>query len=204
MIALRIVYLVEGYKFIQFYEYKKRKGMGPVMSDQEFSDIYERQAERVYAICCFYLGNPADAQDAVQNIFIRLLEKQEVFCSRQHEEAWFYTVARNHCRDILRSGWRKKRIDLGNSLQEKLEHEKIAEDDSNECIEQALRKLPVKQKEVLYLYYYEEYSIKEMSALLHRKESTIQSQLAAGRRKLKKQLVKGGVVDEPKICKSNE
>ena len=115
-----------------------------------------------------------------------------------------YTVARNHCRDILRSGWRKKRIDLGNSLQEKLEHEKIAEEDSNECIEQALRKLPVKQKEVLYLYYYEEYSIKEMSALLHRKESTIQSQLAAGRRKLKKQLVKGGMVDEPKICKSNE
>ncbi len=168
------------------------------MPEQEFLDIYERQAGRVYAICCFYLGNPADAQDAVQNIFIRLLEKQDAFCDRQHEEAWFYTVARNHCRDILRSGWRKKRVDMAIPVQEKPK-----EAAGNECLEQALRGLPVKQKEVLYLYYYEEYSVKEISALLHRKESTIQSQLAAGRKKLKKQLTKGGVPDGPRTCKSN-
>lgn len=55
----------------------------------------------------------------------------------------------------------------------------------NPYLEQALRELPIKQKEVLYLYYYEDYSIREISGLLKRKESTIQTQLAAGRKKLK-------------------
>ena len=48
-----------------------------------------------------------------------------------------------------------------------------------------IMELPVKYREVLYLYYYEEYSIREISELLSRKESTIQTQLAAARQKLK-------------------
>ena len=152
------------------------------MTEQEFQAVYERQAERLYKICSFYLGNPTDAQDAVQNIFIRLLEKQTVFQNKQHEAAWFYTVARNHCRDILRGGWHKKRADIPVPVQ--IQPEEPVQQ-HNTLLEQALRRLPVKQKEVLYLYYYEEYSIREISALLHRNESTVQTQLAAGRRKLK-------------------
>ena len=53
------------------------------MTEQEFQAVYGRQADRVYKICCFYLGNPVDAQDAVQNIFIRLLEKKTVFWDEQ-------------------------------------------------------------------------------------------------------------------------
>ena len=151
------------------------------MTEQEFQAVYGRQADRVYKICCFYLGNPVDAQDAVQNIFIRLLEKKTVFRDEQHEAAWFYTVARNHCRDILRSGWYKKRADI--KLPEMTQPE---ESERCDWLEQALRHLPVKQKEVLYLYYYEEYSVREISMLLDRKESTIQTQLAAGREKLKR------------------
>lgn len=49
-------------------------------------------------------------------------------------------------------------------------------------------KLPQKYREVLYLYYYEEYSVKEIGIMLKRKESTIQSRLAAGRNKLKTRL----------------
>ncbi len=55
----------------------------------------------------------------------------------------------------------------------------------NPQLERALQNISVKQKEALYLYYYEEYSIREISQMLHRKESTIQSQLAAARKKIK-------------------
>ena len=48
-----------------------------------------------------------------------------------------------------------------------------------------MMELPEKYREILYLYYYEEYSVRELSQLLHRKESTIQTQLADGRKKLK-------------------
>lgn len=153
------------------------------MTEQEFQPLYERQAESLYKICRFYLGNPTDAQDAVQNIFIKLLEKQMTFHDEQHESAWFHTVARNHCRDILRSGWKKKRVDM-ETLPEYPAPEEKQQQDS--YLEEALSRLPVKQKEVIYLYYYEEYSIREISRLLNRRESTIQSQLAAGRKKLKR------------------
>lgn len=160
------------------------------MTDQELQAVYERQANRIYKVCCFYLGNPSDAQDAVQNIFIKLLEKQVTFQNEQHEMAWFYTAARNHCKDILRSGWYRKRVSA--QLQPDLAPEPEAEPTGNPYLEQALRQLPVKQKEVLYLYYYEEYAVREIAALLNRKESTVQTQLASGRKKLKKQLMQGG------------
>lgn len=152
------------------------------MTEQEFQAVYERQVSRIYQICCFYLGNVADAQDAVQNIFMKLLEKQIRFRDEQHEMAWFYTVARNHCKDLLRSGWRKKRVDM-EALPEISARREVPVHDPH--IEQAIQTLSVKQKEVLYLYYYEEYSIREISQMLNRKESTIQTQLAAGRKKIR-------------------
>lgn len=162
------------------------------MTNQEFQSIYERQVSRIYKVCCFYLGNPADAQDAVQNIFIKLLEKHVTFQNEQHETAWFYTAAKNHCKDMLRSGWHKKRAAASLKLQPAPDLE--SESAGNPYLEQALRQLPVKQKEVLYLYYYEEYSIREIASLLNRKESTVQTQLAYGRKKLKKQLMQGGTL----------
>ena len=57
-----------------------------------------------------------------------------------------------------------------------------------------MMKLPVKYREVLYLYYYEAYSVGEMSKMLDRKESTIQTQLATARKKLKIELEKEGFI----------
>ncbi len=154
------------------------------MTEQEFQAVYNRQAERVYKICCLYLGNPADAQDAVQTLFLKLLEKRIIFQNEQHENGWFCIAARNLSKDLLRSRWRKKRIDTGTSMCENSTAQNL-QAQKNPYLEQALRELPIKQKEVLYLYYYEDYSIREISGLLKRKESTIQTQLAAGRKKLK-------------------
>ena len=55
-----------------------------------------------------------------------------------------------------------------------------------------IRKLPDKYRDVIYLYYYEEYSVKEMAKILGRGESTLQTQLSAARGKLKKMLEKEG------------
>lgn len=154
------------------------------MTEQEFQAVYNRQAERVYKLCCLYLGNPADAQDAVQSLFLKLVEKKITFQSEQHENGWFCVAARNLSKDFLRSGWRKKRMDAdASAFADKTGQTEPAQ--KNPYLEQALRKLPVRQKEVLYLYYYEDYSVREIAGLLKRKESTIQTQLAAGRKKLK-------------------
>ncbi len=152
------------------------------MTDKEFESIYERQSDYIYKLCCFYLGNASEAQDAVQNIFIKILEKHIKFKNEQHEKAWFHTVARNHCKDIMKSAWWKKKTYI-ETIPEFPLQENIQPDNSG--LENALRYLSIKQKEVIYLYYYKELSINEISKLLKRKESTIQSQLAAGRKRIK-------------------
>lgn len=157
----------------------------------EFNDIYSRQAERVFKLCCIYLGNEQDAQDAMHSVFVKMFEKNIRFKNQNHEAAWFCLTAKNYCYDILKSSWRKKRANY-----EELEKQDNATITGMSSVEnriimrEALSKIPIKQREVLYLYYYEEMSVKEISILLKRKESTILSQLAAGRKKLRKILEK--------------
>lgn len=150
---------------------------------EDFRAVYDRQADRVYRLCMLYLKNDSDARDGVQDIFLKLLEKNISFESAVHEQAWFIRTTKNYCIDKLKSFWRRKRADwnewsgqAGNEPQEE------------GVLLEMVMKLPMKYREVLYLYYYEEYSVREIGNMLGRKESTIQSQLAAGRKKLRQQL----------------
>jgi len=172
------------------------------MQEEDFKELYSRHAGMVYRICMLYLQNPADAEDAVQNIFIKAWERQEGFKDTEHRKAWFITVARNYCRDVLKSCWCRKRADI----KEAKEFDKAVEDGLNrtatgsskrtgkdEAVLEAIMELSAKYREVLYLYYFEEYSIKEISEILHRKESTIQTQLMSARKKLEKILIANGL-----------
>lgn len=86
--------------------------MQPELEQKVFRQIYERQLERVYRLSLIYLKNVPDAEDAVQNIFLKMLEKEPVFQDENHETAWFVRVTRNYCRDVLRSFWKRNRISL--------------------------------------------------------------------------------------------
>ncbi len=151
-------------------------------------DVFERQHKRIYRIAMLMLQNEADAEDAVQNIFIKYYEKGIEFTDDEHENAWFITVTRNYCTDILRSYW-KKQVDFGDIPDTPVEDG----EEEGELLSH-IRKLPDKYRDVIYLYYYEEYSVREISKMLDRKESTIQTQLSTAREKLKKILVKEGKV----------
>lgn len=154
---------------------------------ERIQEIYERQAERVFRLCMIYLKNGSDAQDGMQEVFLKLLEREVLFEDEEHEKAWCIRTAKNYCLDQLKSFWRKKRTTL--------EHWKeTADPGSSEegALLEMVMELPVKYRDVLYLYYYEEYSVREIGSMLERKESTIQSQLSAGRKKLRQRMEKEG------------
>ena len=148
--------------------------------------IFERQHRRVYRIAMMMLQNSADAEDAVQNVFLKFVEKGQEFNDEEHENAWFITVTKNYCKDQLKSSW-KKQVDFV-EIPETASTEEEAED----ILLPYIMNLKEKYREVLYLYYYEEYSVKEMARILGRGESTLQTQLSAARGKLKKILEKEG------------
>lgn len=181
--ALSFVYIVEDLQNLQ-------TGGDCVdgWSKEEFRVLYDRYVDMLYKICMVYLKNESDAKDGVQEIFLKLWEKKPSFSGQEHEKAWLIRLAKNYCINQLRSHWFRKRSAPPDWSA--IPAEETEED--TELLELVMS-LPVKFREVLYLYYYEEYSVREISRLLGRKESTLQSRLAAGREKLKERIKDHGL-----------
>ena len=154
----------------------------------QFREFYDRQVKRVYQLAMVMMGNISDAEDVTQTVFLKAWEKKPDFRDADHEIAWILTTTRNQCKDIHKSFYRRKRADLENApeLQVTLETQMDSE------IWEALQSLAEKYRMVLYLYYYEGYSVRELSVILRRRESTLQTQLATGRKQMKSLLESKG------------
>ena len=77
-----------------------------------FHEKYECYCDMVYRICMLYLKNESDARDGLQDIFLKMWEKQPVFENASHEKAWLISTTKNYCLDVLKSSWHKKRVAL--------------------------------------------------------------------------------------------
>lgn len=154
----------------------------------EFREFYDRQVKRVYRLAMVLMGNISDAEDVTQTVFLKAWEKKPDFRDSDHEIAWILTTTRNQCKDIHKSFYRRKRTDLENAPEPQV----TLETQMDSEILEALQSLTEKYRMVLYLYYYEGYSVRELSVILGRRESTLQTQLATGRKQIKSLLESKG------------
>jgi len=146
----------------------------------ELEEIYRRNVDRVYRIAYLRLGNRADAEDAAQNVFTRFMRSPRAFRDAEHEKAYFITAARNESVSILRSPWHARRQDFEDLP------EVGAEDPQNDgTVIRALCRLSRTHREVLYLFYFEGYSSREIASMIGRSESAVRSRLQAARDRLK-------------------
>lgn len=131
-----------------------------------------------------YTKNQMDAEDIMQEVFIKRLCYHKKFESQEHEKNWMIRVTINKSKDYLKSFWKKNRCDM-NDLQQQvtwnMDHEK------KQVLEE-LFCLPDKYRITLYLHYFEGYNCKEVSQLLHCSESAIKMRLKKGRELLKQKL----------------
>ncbi len=150
-------------------------------TEQEFNAAAEQYLNMVYRIALNWFGCVHDAEDAAQSVFLKMIRSGHRFDSIQHEKAWCISVTKNHCRDLLKSFWRTRRADL-----ERLPEAADETPPEEGVLLEMILTMPGKYKEVLYLYYYEGYSVRELASILNQKESTLQTRLATGRKMLKK------------------
>lgn len=149
-------------------------------------EINQADAERlvytysdlILRISYTWLKSVYDAEDICQTVFLKMLTGGYTFKSTAHEKAWVIRTAINACKDELRA-FRRRSVGL----------EAIAEAAAppipdDEILEVVMR-LPQKYREVIYLYYYEGYSICETASLLERSEAAVTTQLDRGRKKLR-------------------
>ncbi len=132
----------------------------------------------VYRLACARAGNRQDADEIYQEVFLRYIRKQPAFQNETHEKAWFLKVTAN-CANSL---WRSARKWHTEPLPEDLLLETPEEID----LSHALGKLPPAYREVIHLFYYEELSTREIGQILHRRISTVRTQLTRARAILKK------------------
>lgn len=154
--------------------------------------MFERYTNLLYRLCYSILLVREDAEDAVQDVFLKYYRKQPTFADEDHEKAWFIRVAVNHCKDILRR--RKLREFIPFSEVEELLAEKEAETDDSGVL-QALFELTDRYRIVMILHYLEGYPVKEVARLCGISQSAVKMRLSRGREQLKERL-KGVVIDE--------
>lgn len=127
-----------------------------------------------------YVGNTAEAEDIVQEVFLTYYEKSPAFESKEHEKAWLMRVTGNRCKNYLKSSWFRKTL-LG-------EEAVRCGGEPHSDVQEAILRLPVKYREVICLYYVEGYTIREIAAILRRTPTAVGTQLERARKKLRLEL----------------
>lgn len=156
--------------------------------EKEFRRFYEEYSQMVYRVCFMYMKSQYDAEDAMQMVFTKLIEKNPSFENTYQEKAWIMITASNICKNLLR---RHSRKDI--SIEELIADIPVSTMENGEILS-IIMNLPHNHKSTIYLYYYEGYSCSEIAEMLNTKESTVRSYLCRGRKKLKNYL--GGNSDE--------
>ncbi len=153
------------------------------MDKAHFTAAVERYQDMVYRTALHALGGPQDADDAVQEVFLRLFNYRETFESEEHLRRWLLRVAVNYCRDVLKSPWRRRRVSW-----EKIPEVPVFDKPEHAALYREVMTLPAKYRTVLYLFYYEELSAREIGELLGAGASTVTTRLARARARLRERL----------------
>jgi len=155
--------------------------MVPCGADETISRVVAEYSSMLLRIACTRLDSVSDAEDAVQEVFLKLLDSRPVFRDAGHEKAWLIRATLHRASDIRRKAERKN-IPLDALVQT------AAPEDENAALRSAVRALPEAYSAVIHLYYYEGYSIKEIAKLLGLPAGTVGVRLCRGRDRLRQML----------------
>ena len=140
-------------------------------------EIIKRNMDKLFRTALAILGRKADAEDIVQDVFVKLVEHSPHFESPAHETAWLMRVTINLCKSRLRSYWWRRTVELLDIYP--------AADEMQYHLIDTVSSLPPKYRIVVHLFYYEDYSTQQIADITQQKEAAVRQQLTRARRMLK-------------------
>ncbi|MBZ9625068.1 sigma-70 family RNA polymerase sigma factor [Clostridium tagluense] len=175
-----------------------------VQKDNEEKKDIHKEIERlincygddVLRVAFLYVKDRNKAEDVFQEVFIKVFKKYDSFKGNSSEKTWIMKITINVCKDYFKSFWIKRVLlnshgDYDREIcneqydAESLDDTIIKSIESRELLHQVMN-LSIKYKEVIILYYYEEFNTREISEMLKIPEGTIRTRLFRGRELLKK------------------
>ncbi len=156
-----------------------------------FEELYHRHVRRIYALCLRMLSDHRQAEEATQDVFVRLWESVGSFQFRSAFRTWLHRLGVNVVLGQIRTATRRGQKTLSVGDTEIFERE-VAEamPETRLDLEQAIARLPAGAKEVLILHDIQGYRYREIAELVGTAEGTVKSQLSRARRLVREALAR--------------
>ena len=153
------------------------------MNKSEFADAVMRNDQRLFLIALSFTRSRADAEDILQNVFLKLWQNKKVFESAEHMDKWLTRVCVNESRNLLRSPFRSRVAEL-----EEAADIQVFDSPRDGDLFRAVMSLQEKERTVIHLFYYEDLSVAEIAKTLRISPSAVKTRLNRARNKLKEAL----------------
>ena len=140
------------------------------------TQAFNRYSDMVYRLAFARVKNKYDADDILQEVFLRFIKVKENVNNDEHAKALLIRITINCSKSLLSSSWFKRTEPLSENLS--------VSDPGFDTLDAVLR-LPQKYRTVIHLHYYMGYSVEEIAAILKSKPSTVKSQLHRARQMVK-------------------
>jgi RNA polymerase sigma-70 factor, ECF subfamily len=162
--------------------------------EEIIDQLMQEYSDDILHLVYTYVKDRTTAEDLTQEIFLKCYEKLNQFNQQATLKTWVYRIASNHCKDYLRS-WHYRKITLSDKIldyipskSKQVEEEIIANSEEN-ILTNAVMNLPLKYREVVFLHYYEELSLAEISKITTVNISTIKTRLKRAKELLKDKMI---------------
>ncbi len=155
---------------------------------EHFSQLYRKYSGKVFGKCISLLKEEAAAQDAMQDIFMKIFLNLAGFSEKSQFSTWIYSITYNYCIDILRKGKKEKVL----FSDEPERAEKVADVDVEDSflmemevtrLKKILENIPVGDKAILLMKYQDDMSIKDIADALDKTESAIKMKIKRAKHK---------------------
>lgn len=154
------------------------------MIDNEMTLLIEKYKSTVYAVALTHTKSRFDADDVFQEVFLAYWRKAPDLKSDEHKKAWLIRTTLNLCKKTYNSSIWRRAIQLSEAENEQFVFSGTLENE----VFAAVQKMAPKARTVIYLYYFEGMSVREIARLLRMREGTVRMQLTRGRDKLRELL----------------
>lgn len=166
--------------------------MNRYLEEQRFQEVMQEHTDYLLRLAYLYVKEWQAAEDIVQEVFLTFYQKFEQFEERASLKTYLARMTINRCKDHLKS-WRHRTHMLTNSFKSpsRKYRNRVVENDEKLELAEAVLLLPLKYREVIIHYYFEELSVLEISQLLTISDNTVKTRLRKARALLKEQLKHG-------------
>ena len=147
------------------------------MEKQQVAVLYDTYSKDVYRLALSWLHSTHDAEDILQSVFLKLLDK-DITLFPGSEKAWLLTCTANACKNHLRSFWQRNTQPLDDKMELPTKEDR--------SLWEAVGKLKPIYRAVIHLYYYEGYQQEEIAKILGNTRSAVQTRMQRAKAQLNK------------------